>query len=224
MQLLAPKMAEMREKFKDDQMAQQQETMKIYQEYGINPAGGCLPLLLQMPILYALWAVLSHAIELRGAPFMGWITDLSIPDVIAHLPVKIIVSSISGLALLMGITMFIQQKMTITDPRQKAMIYMMPVMFTLSFSGFPAGLNLYYLTFNLIGILQQIWITKFSRNKLTLEDLKKMPKKEGWMQKKMREAQEMAAAQGKTLPGAPPRNGSANGRVGGTKNQPGKKK
>jgi YidC/Oxa1 family membrane protein insertase len=224
MQLLAPKMNEMREKFKDDPMAQQQETMKIYQEYGINPAGGCLPLLLQMPILYALWAVLSHAIELRGAPFALWIDDLSIPDVITDLPFKIIVSSISGLALLMGITMFIQQKMTITDPRQKAMIYMMPAMFTLSFSGFPAGLNLYYLTFNLIGILQQVWITKFSRNKLTLEDLKKMPKKEGWLQKKMREAQQMAEAQGRTLPGQPPRNGSANGRVGGPKPQPQPKK
>ncbi|HYF02800.1 MAG TPA: membrane protein insertase YidC [Patescibacteria group bacterium] len=220
-QLLAPVMAEMREKYKDDPMEQQKQTMKIYQEYGINPAGGCLPLLLQMPILYALWAVLSHAVELRGVPFVGWINDLSRPDVIANLPFKIVVGSISGLALLMGITMFIQQKMTITDPRQKAMIYMMPVMFTLMFSGFPAGLNLYYLTFNLIGIFQQVWITKFSKNKMTLADLKKMPKKEGWLQKKMREAQQMAEAQGRTLPGQPPRNGTAGRKP---QNQPGKRK
>ncbi|MES2764633.1 MAG: membrane protein insertase YidC, partial [Bacteroidota bacterium] len=225
MKLLAPVMEKMREEYKDDPAEQQKQTMKIYQEYGINPAGGCLPLLLQMPILYALWAVLSHAVELRGAPFMGWITDLSIPDVITTLPMKIIVDKISGLALLMGITMFIQQKMTISDPRQKAMIYMMPLMFTLSFSGFPAGLNLYYLTFNLIGILQQVWMTNFSKNRMTLEDLKKQPKKpEGWMQRKMREAQQMAESQGKTIPGAPPRNGTLNGRSSGTKNQPGKKK
>jgi YidC/Oxa1 family membrane protein insertase len=101
----------------------------------------------------------------------------------------------------MGATMFIQQKMTVTDPRQKAMVWMMPIMFTFMFSGFPAGLNLYYFMFNLFSIAQQIYLEKFSRNKMTLEQMRKSPKKEGWMQKKMREAQEMAAAQGKTIPG-----------------------
>ncbi len=213
MQLLAPEIARIREKYKDDSVTQQQETMKLYSEYGINPAGGCLPMLLQMPILYALWSVLSNSIQLRQANFFGWIHDLSVPDVILDLGFKIPLFQIdkfSGLALLMGATLFIQQKMSVTDPRQKAMVYMMPVMFTLMFSSFPAGLNLYYFTFNLMGIIQQIYVSKFAKNKLTLEDLKKMPKKEGWLQKRMRMAQEIAASQGKTLPGQPPapRNGN----------------
>ncbi len=204
MQLLAPEIEKIRKRHPDDMQAQQQETMKLYGEYGINPAGGCLPLLLQMPILYALWAVLSSAIQLRQMPFVGWITDLATPDVLYRLPFKIPlfnVDIISGLAIAMGLTMFVQQKLTITDPRQKAMVYMVPVMMTLSFSNFPAGLNLYYFLFNLLGIAQQLYLTKFSKNKLTLADLKRMPKKEGWFAKKMREAQELAAAQGRTLPG-----------------------
>lgn len=204
MQLLQPEMTRIREKYKDDQQSQQQEQMRLYSEYGINPAGGCLPLLLQMPVLYALWAVLNSAIDLRQAHFFGWITDLSIPDVLVTLPMKVPlfgVDKLSGLALLMGVTMFIQQKISITDPRQKGMIYIMPIMFTLMFSNFPGGLNLYYFMFNVLGILQQLWLTKFSKNKLTLADLKKSPKKEGWIAKKMREAQEIASSQGRTLPG-----------------------
>lgn len=203
MQLIAPEMASVREKYKDDQAKQQQEIMKLYSEYGINPAGGCLPLLLQMPILYALWAVLRAQIDLRQAYFGFWIKDLSLPDNILTLPFPIFgISTISGLSLLMGITMFIQQKMTVTDPKQKAMIYMMPIMFVLMFSNFPSGLNLYYFMFNLLSILQQVYINKFSRKKLTLADLKRMPKKEGWFAKKMREASEIAKSQGKTIPGA----------------------
>jgi YidC/Oxa1 family membrane protein insertase len=206
MQLLAPELQKIRDKYPDDQMTQQQETMKLYSEYGINPAGGCLPLLLQMPILYALWSVLSSNIEIRGAEFFGWITNLSVPDVILHLPFHIPLFEIdkfSGLAIIMGATMFVQQKMTVTDPRQKAMIYMMPIMFTLMFSAFPAGLNLYYLVFNLLGIMQQLYVSKYAKNRLTLEDLKKMPKKESWLQKRMQMAQEIAAAQGRSLPGQP---------------------
>ena len=204
MKLLAPEMEKIREKFKDDPKVQQQETMKLYTEYGINPAGGCLPLLLQMPILYALWSVLRTSIDLRQADFFLWITDLSVPDSIISFPFSLLgIKSLSGLALLMGITLFLQQKLTITDPRQKALIYIMPIMFTLMFSNFPAGLNLYYFVFNLLGIIQQVYINNFSKKKLTLADLKKMPKKEGWIQKKMREAQEIAASQGKTLPGQP---------------------
>lgn len=204
MQLLAPEIEKIRKRHPDDMQTQQQETMKLYGEYGINPAGGCLPLLLQMPILYALWAVLSSAIQLRQMPFFGWITDLATPDVLYRLPAKIPlfnVDIISGLAIAMGLTMFVQQKLTITDPRQKAMVYMVPVMMTLSFSTFPAGLNLYYFMFNLLGIAQQLYLTKFSKKKLTLADLKRMPKKEGWFAKKMREAQELAAQQGHQLPG-----------------------
>ena len=202
MQLIAPEMTSIREKYKDDNTTQQKEIMKLYSEYGINPAGGCLPLLLQMPILYALWAVLRTAIDLRQSPFGLWITDLSLPDTIVHLPFSLMgITTISGLSLLMGVTMFIQQKMTITDPKQKAMVYMMPVMFTLMFSNFPSGLNLYYFMFNLLSILQQTYINKISKKKLTLADLKRMPKKPGWFAKKMAEAQEIAGKQGRSVPG-----------------------
>jgi len=217
MQLVAPLMNEIREKHKDDNQTQQQEMMKLYSEYGINPAGGCLPLLLQMPFLYALYAVLNLNIELRQASFLPfWLTDLSVPDVILSLPFKLPLFNIdkfSGLALLMGATLFIQQKQAVTDPRQKAMVYMMPVMLTLMFSTLPSGLNLYYFVFNVVAIGQQVYQTKFAKNKLTLADLKKMPKKESWLQKKMRDAQEMAAAQGKAIPG------QQQGRIGGKNGQ-----
>jgi YidC/Oxa1 family membrane protein insertase len=205
MKLVSPLINEAREKYKDDMQRQQQETMRIHSEYGINPASGCLPLLLQMPFLYALYAVLNLNIELRQAAFLPfWITDMSIPDVVLSLPMKLPLFNIdkfSGLALLMGATLFIQQKQAITDPRQKAMIYMMPVMLTLMFSTLPSGLNLYYFVFNVVGIAQQLYINKFSKNQLTLADLKRMPKKESFLQRKMREAQEMAAAQGRPVPG-----------------------
>ena len=204
MQLLQPESAKIREKYKDSMQEQQKAMMALYSEYGVNPMGGCLPMILQMPILYALWAVLSAAIDLRQADFVFWIHDLSIPDVILHLPFRIPLLNIdqfSGLALLMGATLFIQQKMTITDPNQKMMVYLMPFMFTFMFSSFPAGLNLYYLMFNLLGILQQLYITKVSSKNMTLADLKKMPKKESWLQKKMAEAQEIASTQGRTVPG-----------------------
>jgi YidC/Oxa1 family membrane protein insertase len=176
--------------------------MKLYSEYGINPASGCLPLLLQMPILFALWSVLRTQIDLRQADFIWWITDLSLPDVLVHLPFSLLgIKFISGLALLMGITMFLQQKLTITDPRQKAMIYIMPVMFTMIFSSLPSGLNLYYFMFNLFSIVQQVYINNYSKNRPTLAQLKKAPKKEGWFQKKMREAQNLAESQGRSVPG-----------------------
>jgi len=146
--------------------------------------------------------VLRNAIELRQADFFLWITDLSIPDAIVHFGFSIMgMNQLSGLALLMGATLFIQQKQTITDPRQKSMVYIMPVMMTILFNYLPSGLNLYYFTFNIVTIGMQVYINKFSSKKYTLEDLKKAPKKkEGWMQKKMREAQELQAKQGKSIP------------------------
>jgi YidC/Oxa1 family membrane protein insertase len=136
--------------------------MKFYKEEKINPASGCLPLLLQLPILYALFGVFNSTIELRQAYFGLWITDLSIPDVIVHFPFKVPlfgISDISGLALLMGITMFIQQKMTVKDPKQMAMVYIMPILLTLLFTTLPAGLNLYYFVFNLLSITEQYIVT-----------------------------------------------------------------
>jgi len=169
MSALNPKITAIREKYKDDPVKANQQIMKIYKDEKINPAGGCLPMLIQLPILYALFGVFNSTIELRHTSFL-WIKDLSAPDVILDLPFKIPlfgIDQISGLALLMGITMFIQQKMTITDPKQKAMIYIMPVMLTLLFFSFPTGLNLYYFMFNVFTILQQWWTNKKNPKPLT---------------------------------------------------------
>jgi YidC/Oxa1 family membrane protein insertase len=183
MQALQPMMTEIREKYKDDPQKMNQQVMNLYKDYGINPAAGCLPMLLQMPILFALYSVFRSSIELRQAAFIGWINDLSIPDVIFTLPFSLPIfgiSEVSGLALAMGITMFLQQKMTVTDPRQKAMVWMMPIMMTLLFNGFPSGLNLYYFVFNVLSIGQQVWLNKQAGT----EPLKKVERKSGkggWM-------------------------------------------
>lgn len=216
MQLLQPKIAELREKHKDDPQKQQMETMKVYREYGINPVGGCLPMVLQLPILYALWATLSSAIAIRQEGFALWIHDLSIPDTIAVLPfsIPLLGNTLSGLALLMGATLFFQQKMMITDPKQKAMVYIMPVMLTLMFNHLPSGLNLYYLTFNLLAIGQQVYMTKYAKNTLTLDDLKRTAskKKKGWLSSKLEEAQKMAEIQQKTTAGAKSGSSGSSGR------------
>ncbi len=201
MQLLQPEITKLREKFKDDPQRQQMETMSLYREYGINPVGGCLPMVLQLPILYALWGTLSSAIELRQAGFALWIHDLSIPDAVMQLPfsVPLLGDKLSGLALIMGTTLFVQQWMMITDPKQRIMVYFMPVILTLTFNHLPSGLNLYYLTFNILSIGQQIYMTKFSKNTLTLEQMRTMAKgkKKGWLAQKLEEAQKMAEVQGR---------------------------
>jgi len=198
MQLLQPKITEIKEKFKDDAQKMNKETMKLYSTYGVNPAGGCLPLVLQMPIFVALWGLFQVAIELRQQPFMLWINDLSQPDVIAHLPLKIPlfgIDKISGLALLMGITTFVQQKMTMKDPKQQSLVYIMPVMLTLMFMSFPSGLNLYYFMFNLFSILQQFYVNKKHDN-VVLEPVAQKPgKKKGFMERLMETAEQSAKAQ-----------------------------
>lgn len=176
MQALQPMMEEIRGKHKDDPQKMNKQIMQLYKDYGVNPAGGCLPMLLQLPILYALWSVFRSAIELRQASFVLWITDLSVPDVMVTLPFQLPIFEIrdvSGLALFMGITMFIQQKMTIKDPRQKMMVWMMPILLTLLFNSFPSGLNLYYFVFNILAIGQQLWMTK----KQDSEPLRKVSEK-----------------------------------------------
>lgn len=156
MQTLQPLIQEINEKHKNDPQKKQKETMKMYKDYGFNPLAGCVPMLLQMPLLFALFRVFRSTIELRQASFIWWIKDLSRPDTIAQLPFSIPLygDTINILPLFMGITMFIQQKMTMKDPKQKAMVYMMPIFLTLLFNSFPSGLNLYYALFNLLSIMQ----------------------------------------------------------------------
>lgn len=163
MQALQPLMEEIKEKHKDDPAKMNQAVMNLYKEYGVNPAGGCLPILLQLPIMYALFVMFQSIVELRHAEFFWWITDLSVPDVLFTLPFHVPLfgfSEVSGIALLMGITMFIQQKMTVKDPRQKMMVWLMPIMMTLLFNSFPSGLNLYYAVFNVLSIGQQMWTNR----------------------------------------------------------------
>ena len=148
MQALQPMIAPLREKYKGDPQRLNKETMKLYKEHGVSPLGGCLPMLLQMPILFALFTVFRSTIEFRQASFVsGWIDDLSQPDPYYILPV------------LMGLTMFVQQKMTMKDPKQAAMVYIMPIMMVFIFKGLPSGLVLYYTLFNVLSSLQQ-WIMK----------------------------------------------------------------
>lgn len=199
MQMLQPKIAELKEKYKGDAQKQQQETMKLYSTYGINPMGGCLPLLLQMPILFALWSLLNVAIDIRQQPFIFWIDNLSAPDVLFRLPFKIPlfgIDIISGLAVAMGVTMFIQQKMTVKDPTQKAMVYVMPVMFTLFFMALPSGLNLYYFMFNLFSIAQQ-WYVNHKHSDIELVPVANPKKKQGFMARMMEAAEKQAQTQKK---------------------------
>ncbi len=198
MQLLQPKMTEIREKFKDDPQKVNKEMMKLYSTYGINPMGGCFPLLLQMPIFIALWGLFQAAIELRQQPFISYITDLSRPDILVNLyPFEFMgISHISGLAVLMGVTTFIQQKMTIKDPKQKAMVYVMPPMLTLLFMSFPSGLNLYYFMFNLFSIAQQQWIV-MKKDETELVPVKNPKKSGGFMQRMMEAAEQKAKTQQK---------------------------
>ncbi len=198
MQLLQPEIAAIKEKYKGDNQRVQKETMNLYSKYGVNPAGGCLPTLLQMPILFALFAFFRMAVELRQQPFILWITNLSAPDILYHLPFKIPffgIDQISGLAILLGITMFFQQKMTMKDPSQKAMVYSMPILFMLMFMAFSSGLNLYYFMFNLLSIGQQYYINHTGEQKL--EPVKNPKKKAGFMQKMM-EAAEQQQKQGRS--------------------------
>lgn len=197
MQLLQPKIAEIKEKYKDDAQKTNKETMKLYSTYGVNPAGGCFPLLLQMPIFIALWGLFQVSIELRQQPFAWWITDLSRPDIIFRLPFKLPIfglNQIAGLALLMGITTFVQQKMSVKDPKQQMLVYVMPVMLTILFMSFPSGLNLYYFMFNIFSIAQQYYINH-KHDGMVLEPVKNPKKKKGFMSRLMEAAEQNAKQQ-----------------------------
>jgi len=179
MQLLQPKLVELKEKYGKDPQRLNKETMKLYKEEGVNPMGGCLPVLLQMPLLWGLFIVFRSTIELRSQGFIWWIKDLSSPDTIATLPFSIPFygNSVNVLPILMGVTMLVQQKMSVTDPKQKAMIYFMPVFFTLLFNSFPSGLNLYYALFNVLSIIHQKWQMKSSGDNGRATNVKEIRKK-----------------------------------------------
>ncbi len=151
MQLIQPKVAAVQEKYKDDRDRLNKELIKLYREQKVNPVGGCLPMILQMPVFVALFNILYMTIDLRQAPFMLWVTDLSVQDPYYVLPV------------IMGATMVIQQKITPTtmDPTQAKIMLVLPVFMTFLFVNFPAGLVLYWLTNNVLTISQQVFTDQF---------------------------------------------------------------
>ncbi|AEH44513.1 membrane protein insertase, YidC/Oxa1 family [Thermodesulfatator indicus DSM 15286] len=159
---LQPIIARLKEKYGDDKEKLNQELMRIYKTYKVNPFMGCLPMIIQIPVFFSLYKVLLMAIELRHAPFFAWIKDLSSPD---RLPVGIDIPYLGGipvLTILMGISMYFQQKLTPTsmDPTQEKMMLLMPIFFTILFVNFPSGLVLYWLTNNILSIVQQVITNK----------------------------------------------------------------
>lgn len=150
MRAVAPKLAALKERFGDDRQKMSQAMMELYKKEKINPLGGCLPILVQMPVFLALYWVLLESVEMRQAPWMLWITDLSIKDPFFILPI------------IMGATMFIQQRLNPTppDPMQAKVMKMMPIIFTFFFLWFPAGLVLYWVVNNCLSIAQQWYITR----------------------------------------------------------------
>lgn len=166
LQDIQPRMAEIREKYKKNPQKMNKEMMELYRKYKVNPVSGCLPLLLQLPIFFAFYKILLSTIELRGAPFILWIKDLSAPDALfGHIPS--VVPLIGGFAvgplpIVMGISMFIQQKMTPTsvDPRQAKLMMFMPVVLTFIFLNFASGLVLYWFISNILSIGQQFYTNR----------------------------------------------------------------
>jgi YidC/Oxa1 family membrane protein insertase len=164
MKLLQPEMQKIRERFPDDKPRQQQEIMAMYKKVGANPLAGCLPIVIQIPVFFSLYKVLFVTIEMRHAPFFGWIHDLSAPDptsfanlfgLLPFAPPAIL--AIGAWPLIMGVTMFLQQKLNPqpVDPVQARMFMLLPVVFTYMLSAFPAGLVIYWAWNNLLSIAQQ---------------------------------------------------------------------
>ena len=166
MKKLQPLIQEIREKYKNDRKKMNEEVMRLHKTYSINPVGGCLPMILQIPVFFALYRMLDQAIELRHAHFLWWINDLSAPDRLFNFDFSIPFMEppygIPVLTLVMGATMFWQQKMSppAGDPAQAKMMLMMPVVFTFIFINFSAGLVLYWLVNNVLSIAQQSYIQK----------------------------------------------------------------
>jgi YidC/Oxa1 family membrane protein insertase len=170
MQALQPQLNALRSKYRSDPQRFQREQMELFRKHRVNPMGGCLPMVVQVPIFYALYLTLQYSVELQGAPFLLWITDLSKKDPYYVLPV------------LMGASMLVQQKMTPTvgDPRQAKIMLILPVIFTFTFLEFPTGLVLYWLVNNLLSIGQQYLIDQSAlRRRESATDLRpeREPKK-----------------------------------------------
>ncbi len=159
MRRLQPRIKEIQEKFSDDRQRQSEEMMRLYKQEKVNPLGGCLPMILQLPVFIGLFYALRSSIHLRQAPFMGWIDDLSTPDMLFEIPGVGV--PVRVLPLVMGATMVLQQKITPmqVDPSQaRMMMIIMPIMMTVLFYQFPSGLVLYWMLSNVLAIAHQLWV------------------------------------------------------------------
>jgi YidC/Oxa1 family membrane protein insertase len=179
MNIIQPKIQELRKKYEGDNAKFGQAVSEIYKKEGVNPLGGCLPVLLQSPVLFALYKVLYISMEMRQAPFIWWIRDLSLPDpstilnLFGLIPVNLPGFLQIGIwPLLMGISMLLQQRMSPapTDPSQAKMMLIMPVMFTFMFAQLPSGLVIYWTFSNILGIAQQYIIQRLDRDRRSKED------------------------------------------------------
>lgn len=177
MRELSPQMKEIQEKYKDNPQKQQKATMDLYRKNKVNPLGGCLPMLLQFPILITLWRFFQNSILLRQETFL-WVSDLSAPDYIINLPFSIpfLGDQIAGLVILMAASMMLQSKVSSANSssaggsnpmaqQMKVMQYFLPIMLLFVFNNFASGLSLYYLIFNLLSIVQQLYINKTTHDK-----------------------------------------------------------
>ena len=162
MQEVAPLQKKIQEKYKDNPQQLQKEMGALWKKHGVNPISGCLPMLLQWPILMSLFIVFRSTVEFRGQPFIFWIKDLSQPDYILDLPFHIPMygSAIAVLPIIMGISMFLTMGITMQDKSQKPMMYFMNTFFILIFNSFPSALTLYYTVFNFLSYQQQLSIKK----------------------------------------------------------------
>lgn len=162
LQLIQPEMKEIQKKYANDRERMSREIWELYRRHKVNPFGGCLPVIIQIPVFIALYQVLMNAIELRHAPFVLWINDLSAPDFLFAIPLFGTELPIRLLPILMGITMYIQQKITPVagDPQQMKIMLWMPVILTVMLYGLPSGLTLYWTVSNLLSIIQQYYINR----------------------------------------------------------------
>jgi YidC/Oxa1 family membrane protein insertase len=185
MKTIQPKMQALRERYADDKVKQQQELMELYKNEKINPIAGCLPILIQVPVFFSLYKVLFITIEMRHAPFFGWIKDLSAPDPTtifnlfglipwdpSHVPVIGTYLMLGAWPLIMGVTMWAQMKLNPPppDPAQKVIFDWMPVIFTFMLAGFSAGLVIYWAWNNSLSVLQQSVIMSRHGAKIELFD------------------------------------------------------
>lgn len=197
MSLLQPKMKELKELYPDDQQRVSMEMMKLYKEYGISPFGGCLPMLLQLPIFLSFYYVLQTAAEFRGAPFLGWVTDLSQMDTVCYLPLGFYDLPINILPIIMAATMILQMHMSPAagDPMQQKIMKFMPLLFFLFCYTFPSALALYWTTQNIISIAQTWYIRRLPTPALTkVAPAKKKRGKKSFLERMM-EAQQQALAE-----------------------------